>query len=133
MVPHGDKNYYAMRPTIAIPRPAANIAKEDAVVDLDGYFGLHPMLAPLQPLWDGNHLAIVQAVGSPDPTRSHFDAQDYMESGTPGVKATSDGWLNRALVREPGKTAPLRAVALGPTLPRIFAGNERSRGGGLGE
>ena len=122
VVPHGDNNYYAMRPTIAIPRPGANIAKEDSVVDLDGYFGLHPMLAPLQPLWDSRHFAIVQAAGSPDPTRSHFDAQDYMESGTPGLKATSDGWLNRALPAMQGKPSPLRAVSLGPTLPRMLRG-----------
>src|SRR3984885_8026387 len=81
VVPHGEPAYYAMRPTIAIPRPGVNVAREDAVVDLDGHFGLHPMLASLQPLWDAQHLAIVHAAGSPDPSRSHFDAQDYMESG----------------------------------------------------
>jgi uncharacterized protein (DUF1501 family) len=125
VVPHGDKNYYAMRPTIGIPRPSANIAKEDAVLDLDGYFGLHPSLAALQPLWDARHLAIVQAAGSPDPTRSHFDAQDYMESGTPGLKATSDGWLNRAMPAVPGRApvSPLRAVSLGPNLPRMLRGD----------
>jgi uncharacterized protein (DUF1501 family) len=122
VVPHGDPNYYAMRPSISVPRPTQNVAKEDAVVDLDGFFGLHPMLAPLQPLWDARHLAIVQAAGSPDPTRSHFDAQDYMESGTPGLKATSDGWLNRALPPVTGKVSPVRAVALGPNLPRSLRG-----------
>ncbi len=123
VVPHGDPNYYAMRPTISIPRPSANIAKTDSVVDLNGYFGLHPSLASLQPLWDARHLAVVHAAGSPDPTRSHFDAQDYMESGTPGLKATGDGWLNRALPAAQGKVSPVRAVALGPNLPRSLRGS----------
>src|SRR5215470_17565710 len=89
VVPHGEPAYYAMRPSINIPR--------NTVIDLDGFFGLHPSMAALQPLWDTRHLAIVHAAGSPDPTRSHFDAQDFMESGTPGVKVTEDGWLNRSL------------------------------------
>ncbi len=78
-----------MRPSINIPR--------SAVLDLDGFFGLHPSMSALQPLWNQRHLAIVHAAGSPDPSRSHFDAQDFMESGTPGIKATEDGWLNRTL------------------------------------
>src|ERR1700739_2157086 len=88
VVPHGERAYYAMRPSISIPR------KE--VLDLDGFFGLHPSLSPFQPLWKQRHMAIVHAAGSPDPSRSHFDAQDFMEAGTPGVKATEDGWLNRS-------------------------------------
>jgi uncharacterized protein (DUF1501 family) len=123
VVPHGDPEYYAMRPSIGIPRPGQGVSKEDSVVDLDGHFGLHPMLAGLRPMWDARHLAIVQAVGSPDPTRSHFDAQDYMESGTPGLKATNDGWLNRALPPAAGKVSPIRAVALGPNLPRSLRGD----------
>jgi uncharacterized protein (DUF1501 family) len=123
VVPHGEKAYYDMRPTIAVPRPsAAGDRQADAAIDLDGFFGLHPSLAPLKPLFDQRHLAIVDAVGSPDPTRSHFDAQDYMESGTPGLKATHDGWMNRALPKEHGKVSPVRAVALGPVLPRSMAG-----------
>jgi uncharacterized protein (DUF1501 family) len=118
IVPHGEKNYYALRPTIAIPQ------KE--VLDLDGFFGFHPALAPLKPLYDGGHLAVVHAVGSPDGTRSHFDAQDYMESGTPGVKNTEDGWLNRALqaedLRQPVQHSAFRAVALGAEVPRTLAG-----------
>lgn len=114
VIPHGEQRYYDLRPTIAIPR--------NEVLDLDGLFGLHPSLAPLKPLWDKQELAIVHAAGSPDPTRSHFDAQDYMESGTPGVKSTAGGWLNRALAPEPGKTSPVRAVSLGPTLPRAMRG-----------
>src|ERR1700689_2490146 len=122
VVPHGEKRYYDLRPTISIPRPSAGIAPEDSVVDLDGFFGLHPALASLKPLWQQQHLAIVHAAGSPDPTRSHFDAQDYMESGTPGLRATTDGWLNRALPPEHGKVSPMRAVALGPNLPRSLRG-----------
>ena len=118
VVPHGEKAYYDLRPTIAIPRPGAG---EQAALDLDGFFGLHPMLAPLGPLFEQRHLAIVDAVGSPDPTRSHFDAQDYMESGTPGLKATADGWMNRALLKAE-KESPLRAVSLGPVLPRALRG-----------
>jgi len=114
VVPHAERQYYAIRPSINIPR--------QQVIDLNGFFGLHPSLAPFQPLWDQRHLAIVHAAGSPDSTRSHFDAQDYMESGTPGVKVTSDGWLNRTLQSEPSADTPFRAVALGTSLPRILAG-----------
>jgi uncharacterized protein (DUF1501 family) len=122
VVPHGEKAYYEMRPTIAVPRPSAG--SPDAAVDLDGFFGLHPSLASLKPLFDQRHLAIVDAAGSPDPTRSHFDAQDYMESGTPGLKATASGWMNRALPKARGKVSPVRAVAIGATLPRAMCGNE---------
>src|SRR6202789_4006603 len=93
VVPYTEKNYYAMRPSIAI--------KQNEIIDLDGFFGLHPQMAAFKPLYDSGNLAIVHAAGSPDPSRSHFDAQDYMESGTPGVKVTQDGWLNRALLAEP--------------------------------
>ncbi len=118
VVPHGESNYYAMRPTINIP--------QRDVIDLDGMFGLHPSLAPFKPIWDQKHLAIVHAAGSPDPTRSHFDAQDFMESGTPGFKNTEDGWLNRALRAKVASAGndPFRAIALGPNLPRILAGHE---------
>ena len=128
VVPHGEKAYYELRPTIHIPRPtAAGDRQADAAIDLDGFFGLHPSLAPLKPLFDQKHLAIVDAAGSPDPTRSHFDAQDYMESGTPGRKATDSGWMNRALAKPQaaggqGKVSPVRAVSLGPTLARTLTG-----------
>ena len=121
VVPHAEKRYYEMRPAIAIPRPAAG-DKENSAIDLDGFFGLHPALAPLETIYEAQHLAVVHAAGSPDPTRSHFDAQDYMESGTPGYKATSEGWLNRALPPEQGSISPVRAVAMGPTLPRAMRG-----------
>ncbi len=102
VVPFAEPNYYRLRPAIAIPQPRRGGA--DAAIDLDGFFGLHPSLAPLEPLFHKNQLAIVHAAGSPDPTRSHFDAQDFMESGTPGVKATEDGWLNRAIETVPRNT-----------------------------
>jgi uncharacterized protein (DUF1501 family) len=121
VVPFGEREYYASRPSIAIPRPN----DPQGAVDLDGFFGLHPRLAPLKPLWDARQLAIVHASGSPDGTRSHFDAQDYMESGTPGVKSTQDGWLNRYLhAREHADATPFRAVALAPNLPRTLQGTE---------
>ena len=116
VVPYAEKAYYDARPTIAIPR--------DAVLDLDGFFGLHPSMASLVPYFKDRSAAFVHAVGSPDSTRSHFDAQDFMESGTPGVKSTQDGFLSRAIVcRHEEKPAPLRAVALGTALPRILSGN----------
>jgi uncharacterized protein (DUF1501 family) len=123
VVPYKEKNYYSMRPSIAIP--------QNQVLDLDGFFGLHPSLAPFKPLYDQGHLAIVHAAGSPDTTRSHFDAQDYMESGTPGVKSTQDGWLNRALQAEDLRKrcvgtceqhTAFRALALGNDVPRTLAG-----------
>jgi uncharacterized protein (DUF1501 family) len=122
VVPFAESNYYRMRPTIAIPAPRRGAA--DTALDLDGFFGLHPGLAALTPLFQKNQIAIVHAAGSPDPTRSHFDAQDYMESGTPGVKATEDGWLDRAIGTVPEENAsPFRAVAMGPNLPRMLQGS----------
>ena len=122
VVPFGEPNYYRMRPSIAILEPRRGGA--ESAVDLDGFFGLHPSLAALAPIFHKNELAIVHATGSPDPTRSHFDAQDFMESGTPGMKATEDGWLNRALESVPVENAsPFRAVAMGANLPRMLRGS----------
>ena len=121
LVPHGDGDYYGARGSIAIARPNTGA---DGAIDLDGFFGLHPSLSGLKPLWDERRLAAVHAIGSPDTTRSHFDAQDYMESGTPGVKSTGDGWLARGLAAQPDPQAsPFRAVALGPALPRVLRGD----------
>ncbi len=121
VVPFGEREYYQMRPTIAIPEPRRG---PDSAIDLNGFFGLHPSLQPLEPLFRQVQLAIVQAVGSPDPTRSHFDAQDFMESGTPGIKSTDDGWLNRTLQGLPEEeSSPFRAVAFGPYLPRTMQGS----------
>jgi uncharacterized protein (DUF1501 family) len=121
VVPYGERAYHALRPSIAVPSPRGG--SKDAALDLDGFFGLHPALEPLLPLWKEGSLGIVHAIGSPDPTRSHFDAQDFMESGTPGVKSTEDGWMNRCLQANPeAKATPFRAVAMTPTLPRSLAG-----------
>ncbi|HJR08590.1 MAG TPA: DUF1501 domain-containing protein [Pyrinomonadaceae bacterium] len=122
VVPHGEKNYYALRPSIAIAQPGKGAGGESAI-DLDGFFGLHPALAGFKPIWDAKRLAIVHAAGSPDNTRSHFDAQDYMEAGTPGVKSTPDGWLNRYLqARVDPKSSPFRAVSMTQNLPRAMQG-----------
>jgi len=121
VVPHGDPDYYPSRGSIAIARPAAGAS--ETTLDLDGFFGLHPAMLPLKPLWDAGRLAVVHACGSPDATRSHFDAQDYMESGTPGVKSTADGWLARGIeALRPEGASPFRAVAMGAQLPRILRG-----------
>jgi uncharacterized protein (DUF1501 family) len=118
IVPYGEQAYYAARPTIAVPRPGA----AGGAIDLDGFFGLHPSLASLTPYFNDHSAAFVHAVGSPDATRSHFDAQDFMESGTPGVKSTEDGFLSRAIGLKKEAASPLRAVAFSPALPRILSG-----------
>ena len=122
VIPHGDPAYARLRPRIGIPDPAR--AAEDRALDLDGFFAFHPSLAPLVPLWERKELACVHAVGSPDTTRSHFDAQDFMEAGTPGVKSTADGWLNRCLQQgpAPADSSVFRGVALSPILPRSLQG-----------
>jgi uncharacterized protein (DUF1501 family) len=122
VIPYGEAAYYDLRPNLAIPRPDGS---PDSAIDLDGCFGLHPSLQPLKPIYDAGHLAIIQAAGSPDPTRSHFDAQDYMESGTPGTKSTSDGWLNRALTRE-RRGSPVGAVGIGDEIPRALRGSNEA-------
>jgi len=136
VVPHGEAAYYTMRPTIAIPRPVSGSAQ--TAIDLDGFFGLHPSLSPFKRMWDDGILAAVHAVGSPSNTRSHFDAQDYMESGTPDNKGTRDGWLNRYLAvkgtcdecklagsgtGEAGSGSPFQAVSMTPQTPRILEGS----------
>ncbi|HEX5832634.1 MAG TPA: DUF1501 domain-containing protein [Pyrinomonadaceae bacterium] len=121
IVPYGESAYYDSRPSIAIPKP--NGSSQETVIDLDGFFGLHPSMSSLKPLWDSKRLAIVHASGSPDNTRSHFDAQDYMESATPGVKSTSDGWLNRYLQsRKDNEPSPFRAISLTQQMPRALQG-----------
>ncbi|MCH8934727.1 MAG: DUF1501 domain-containing protein [Gemmatimonadetes bacterium] len=120
IVPHGDPSYYQDRPGIAIGPPG----KPGGALDLDGYFGLHPTLAPLLPYYHDGSLAIVHAVGSPYPSRSHFDAQGYMESGTPGVKSTRDGWLNRYMAHaRDHQDTPFRSVAMGAQLPHALRGS----------
>jgi uncharacterized protein (DUF1501 family) len=125
VAPFGDPRYRELRPTLGLQPPRSqddsqNTGPFGPVIDLDGKFGLHPGLRHFKELWDKRQLAIVEAAGSPDPSRSHFDAQDYMESGTPG--RTGNGWLNRAL-GEPGPDAsPLRAIALSNRVPRTLRG-----------
>jgi uncharacterized protein (DUF1501 family) len=139
VVPFGESGYYRLRRSIAVPPPTQSTGPAGAI-DLDGFFGLHPSLQPLQEIWTRKELAIVHAVGSPHPTRSHFDAQDFMESGTPGVKETRDGWLNRVLQETRcnecsaahaadhaiGQSAlaqsPFRGIALTKALPRSLQG-----------
>ena len=122
IVPYGERSYYDLRPAIAIAKPQTGNA--ESALDLDGFFGLHPAMSSLKPFWENKQLAIVHASGSPDNTRSHFDAQDYMESATPGRKGTTDGWLNRYLQnkRDPQR-ALFRAVSLTQRMPRIFQGS----------
>jgi uncharacterized protein (DUF1501 family) len=117
VVPYREPDYYTDRPQIAIPQPG----QPNGALDLDGQFGLHPALAPLLPLWQQKSLAFVHACGSNDETRSHFDAQDYLESGTPGVKSTRDGWMNRLLGMMSGQNS-IQAVSVGATTPRILLG-----------
>ena len=118
VVPFGDGAYYQARPSIAIARPGLS----DGAIDLNGFFGLHPRMTALKPLWDSRSLAVVHACGSPDTTRSHFDAQDYMESATPGIKSTRDGWLNRYLQVARDAHDPLNAVAMTRQMPRSLQG-----------
>ena len=123
IVPHGDAEYYKLRRNIAIPQPG----KTDGAIDLDGHFGLHPTMRPLEQFWKSKQLAVIHSSGSPDNTRSHFDAQDYMESGTPGNKSTRDGWLNRVIQGAPSQAAsPFRAVAMTQSLPRSLYGKAPS-------
>lgn len=119
VVPYGDSDYYNLRRNIAIPKPGS----EDGAINLDGFFGLHPSLKPFEKFWQNKQLAVIEATGSPDNTRSHFDAQDYMESATPGVKSTRDGWLNRILQTEAAQNAsPFRAVSMTAQVPRSMMG-----------
>ena len=121
IVPHGEGSYYDLRPSIAIPKPQSG--NDAAAIDLDGFFGLHPSMRSLQTFWSSKRLAIVHASGSPDNTRSHFDAQDYMESATPGVKSTQAGWLNRYLQSKPdAQRSVFRAVSMTQNMPRVFQG-----------
>jgi uncharacterized protein (DUF1501 family) len=118
IIPFAEEAYYQERRSIAIAPPG----KPDGALALDQHFGLHPALAGLMPLWSDRKLAFIHAAGSPDPTRSHFDAQLYLENGTPGQSATRDGWMNRLLLALPGPRGAADAISIGVTLPRILAG-----------
>jgi uncharacterized protein (DUF1501 family) len=128
VAPYAEPAYLAARPTLALPGPGA----EDGVIRLTGLFGLHPALARLAPYWAQGSLSFIHASGSPDSTRSHFDAQDYMESGTPGRKSTPDGWMNRLLSDLPGSASPTRAISMGALPARIFSGSASVASLGLG-
>jgi uncharacterized protein (DUF1501 family) len=122
VVPFADRAYYDLRPTLRIPEPSSRNS-DAAAIDLDGFFGLHPAMRPLAPFFEDGKLAVVHAAGLPDPTRSHFDAQDYMESATPGVRSTRDGWMNRYLqTLSAAATTPLQGIAIGDAPPRILSG-----------
>lgn len=118
VVPYADDTYYRNRPTISIAQPG----RPDGCTDLDGHFGLNPVLSPLMPLWKERSLAFIHASGSPDPTHSHFDAQDYMESGAPGDKAIGDGWMNRLLKEMSAQHNPIQGVSFSPKITRILSG-----------
>ena len=122
VVPFGESSYYDLRPNIAVAKP--DMTNPETAINLDGFFGLHPSLSSFKPLWDSKRLAIIHASGSPDNSRSHFDAQDYMESATPGVKSTPDGWLNRYLQnKKAAGDSSFRAVSMTRTMPRVLMGS----------
>jgi uncharacterized protein (DUF1501 family) len=124
VVPYGEKDYYAMRPTIAIPAPGKRGDAREAAINLDGFFALHPSLDALKPIFDQGHLAVIDAAGSPNNTRSHFEAQDFMETAAPGQPDTQEGWLNRYLLHNPEADAtPFRAVAAAPRMPLTLEGS----------
>ena len=121
VIPHGDADYYHLRSQLAIAEPSSGNDKTG--IDLDGFFGLHPSLRPFKDLWDEKALAVVHAVGSPDPTHSHFDAMDYMERGTPGEKTIATGWIGRHLQTAPWQnTSPFRAIGMGGIMQASLRG-----------
>lgn len=124
VVPHGEEAYYRLRPTLAIPRPDERRVRADLrVQDLDGFFGLHPALAPLLPAWQASQLAIVHACGAPDESRSHFQAMELMERGVATLSGPASGWLGRHLASlDTGNASPLRAVGVGEQVPRALHG-----------
>ncbi len=124
VIPYADPGYAKGRPSIAIPAPGGG--RVGTALDLDGHFGLHPALDDLLPLYKEGQLGIVHAIGSPDLTRSHFDAQDFMESGTPGIKSTPDGWMNRCSGSLAKSESKFRAAALTQSLPRILRGSSKA-------
>jgi uncharacterized protein (DUF1501 family) len=119
--PYGAPEYYELRPTIALPRPRSSGAL--SLIDLDGFFGLHPALAPLAPLYADGSLAVLHAVGNPALSHSHFDAQEFVETGTPAVKGTTTGFLDRCLSRTEGRDL-MQGVSFSDLVPRSFLGPE---------
>jgi uncharacterized protein (DUF1501 family) len=128
VVPYGDPSYYQSRPDIALAAPS-QAAGATGVLDLDGYFGFNPALAPLLPLYQQGHLAAIQACGSPNTSRSHFESQDLMESGIDEGSSVHDGWLNRLLgccPEDAAKLSPFRAVSTTAITPRSLQGEQDS-------
>ena len=124
IVPHGDEYYYAARPTLAISRPDdRNREAKLRTLDLDGFFGLHPALSALTPIWETGHLAAIHAVGSVDESRSHFKAMELMERGLDGPDGPASGWLGRHLATlDTGNHSPLRGVSIGEMVTRSLLG-----------
>ncbi len=123
VIPYGDALYKQIRPTIAIPSPGELQDPMQCVLPINEYFGFHPAMKPLAELWDAGLMVPIMNAGSTHPTRSHFDAQDFMERAAPGIKSVTEGWLNRYLEdTASGEDRDLRAVSLQPTLPRSLRG-----------
>ena len=124
VVPHGEDEYYRARPALGIPRPDDTRAPRTLRTrDLDGFFGLHPALAPLLPIWEDARLACVHACGSPDESRSHFQAMELMERGIGSLTGPASGWIGRHLqALDTGNSSPLRAVGIGERVPHALYG-----------
>jgi uncharacterized protein (DUF1501 family) len=124
IVPHGEQAYYATRPTLAVARPDDTKAPiVERALDLDGFFGMHPLLHPLMPIWEQGHLAPIHACGAPDESRSHFKAMELMERGVEDTHGPASGWINRHLTTlNTGNGSPLRAVGLGEAAQRSLQG-----------
>jgi len=124
IVPHGEQAYYANRPTLGVPRPDdAKSPQSERAIDLDGFFGFHPLLSPLKPIWDQGHLAPIHACGAPDESRSHFKAMELMERGVEDTFGPASGWINRHLATLDTKNgSPLRALGLGGAAQRSLQG-----------
>lgn len=125
VVPHGEDAYYALRPTLGIPRPDdKNIKPDERTLDLDGFFGFHPALRPLLPVWQEQQLAIIHACGAPDESRSHFKSMELMERGVDDEKGPASGWIGRHLATlNTGNRSPLRAVGMGTLPQRSLSGS----------
>ncbi len=125
VVPHGEEAYYQLRPTLGIGQPDdLRKKKEERVVDLDGFFGLHPNMSPLLEAWQSRQLAIIHACGAPDESRSHFKAMELMERGVDDERGPASGWIGRHLATlNTGNSSPLRAVGIGTRPQRSLSGS----------
>ncbi len=125
VVPHGEEAYYQLRPSLGIARPDdSRKKKEERVLDLDGFFGLHPNMSPLLEAWQSEQLAIIHACGAPDESRSHFKAMELMERGVDDERGPASGWIGRHLATlNTGNSSPLRAVGMGTRPQRSLSGS----------